>query len=125
MHLTDAEKKYLTSHPHHAFAIRAAKDKAFAETVTRFSRNGRNDKSDAFRHCYWTALLARDIGHANAQRFTTAHESDPNNPANEKSMDLHNNAVGLSIGLSMADDAKLSQQCMNALLAGRLQVITP
>lgn len=93
--LTPEEQAYIRSHPFHAVPIKDAKEAAYAETRTRFGHNGHNDKSDAFRHCYWSALLARDLGYSNAKRFTTAHESSPSNPANEKAMDLHNNAIGL------------------------------
>ncbi|HAS6364145.1 TPA: hypothetical protein RQJ98_004433 [Vibrio vulnificus] len=121
--LTEEEKRYLKANPHHLPAIVNSKDLAYAETKKKFGFNLRNDKSDAFRHCYWSAILSRDIGYKNALAFTTAHESSPKNPDAEKSMDLHNNLVGLRIGLSMGDNAKLSKYCHDALLAGRLEVI--
>ncbi|EPP5335791.1 DUF6973 domain-containing protein [Vibrio harveyi] len=49
----------------------------FFETESRFGINGHNDKSDAFHHCFWSAMLARDIGYKNALEFTTAHEDFP------------------------------------------------
>ena len=75
--LTPQEQNYLKAHPHHAFSIKQSKETAFEETKRRFGFNGRNDKSDAFRHCFWSALLAREIGYTNALQFTTAHESSP------------------------------------------------
>lgn len=122
--LTDDEKSYIRLNPHHVTAIIASRGTAFTETAKRFGYNGRNDKSDAFRHCFWSSILVRDIGYKNALEFTTAHESSPLNDRYEKIMDLHNNQVGLKIGLSMSDDAKLSKQCNDALSAGRLKVIT-
>ena len=59
--------------------------------------SGRNTVSDAFRHCFWSALPARDIGYASALRYTNAHEAFAGNFGCEKIMDLHNNAVGLRI----------------------------
>lgn len=97
--LTPQEQAYIQSHPHHALTIKEAKETAFAETKARFGRNGHNDKSDAFRHCFWSALLARELGYAKALTFTTAHESSPTNVPAEMAMDLHNNRVGLHIGL--------------------------
>ena len=54
--LTPMEKLYIATNPHHAFAIRASKKKAFAETLNRFGHNGHNDESDAFRHCFWSSI---------------------------------------------------------------------
>lgn len=122
-HLTDAEKDYIKTHPHHVTIIMESRNIAYAETTKRFGYNGRNDKSDAFRHCFWSATLARDIGFNNALDFTNAHESSPLNIATEKAMDLHNNSVGLKIGLSMLDNTKLSKMCSDALLSGKLKVI--
>ncbi|MBD8512091.1 hypothetical protein L6J37_04400 [Photobacterium sp. WH77] len=86
-------------------------------------KNGRNDASDAFRHCFWSALMARDLGYMNAQRFTNAHESSPDNPFMEKKMDLHNNDVGLRIGARGGSDSSLSNACMAALQGGELMII--
>ena len=121
--LTEDEKSYVKSNPHHLPAIIKSKDLAYSETKNRFGFNSRNDKSDAFRHCYWSAFLSRDIGYENALAFTTAHESSLKNVPSEKVMDLHNNLVGLRVGLSMADNSTLSKYCNDALLADRLKVI--
>ena len=123
--MSTAEKTYIATHPVNAVIIKLAKDKAFEVTTQRFGHNGRNDESDAFRHCFWSAMLARDIGYYDALYFTTAHESDPNNPPAEKAMDLHNNGVGLWIGSHMGwlpdGDTKLADRCMDALNKGKLK----
>lgn len=121
--LTPKEQEYLRNNPHHAMILKDAREAAFAETIRRFRRNGRNDKSDAFRHCFWSAILARDIGFDNAMRFTTAHESSPKNRLDEKRMDLHNNRVGLDIGRSKGSNDSISAHCMSALRAGKLKVL--
>ncbi|VAW87559.1 hypothetical protein MNBD_GAMMA18-2198 [hydrothermal vent metagenome] len=121
--LTPQEQQYIRLHPHHVFAIKESKEIAFAETRKRFGQNGRNDRSDAFRHCFWSAMLARDLGYQNALQFTNAHESDPRNPPQEKAMDLHNNSVGLSIGRVGGHNNQLSSRCMAALLNRQLKVI--
>jgi hypothetical protein len=122
-HLTPREKQYIQKHPLDALTIKKAKETALAETKRRFGRNGRNDKSDAFRHCFWSALLARDIGYANALEFTTAHESSPTNGPAEKQMDLYNNRVGLHIGRAKGADPILSARCLEALAKGQLKVL--
>lgn len=121
--LTPAEKTYVKMHPLNASYIAWNKDIAFDETVRRFGKNGHNDSSDAFRHCYWSALLARDIGEADAKEFTDLHESSPSNPAAEKSMDIANNLVGIEIGKKGGSDGQLSTKCYDALGSGRLRVI--
>lgn len=125
--LTPREKIYLLSHPHHISTIKGNADKALAEAANQFSGPGlHNGPGDAFRHCYWSALLARDIGADNAKSFTDAHEAYGANPVGEKAMDLHNNSVGISIGgaNSTASDAMLILECMNAVNNGQLQ-LTP
>lgn len=98
--LSRAEKVYLFMYPEHASFIRVAAETALAECRRRFGRQDHNGQGDAFRHCYWSAMLCRDIGFTGAMRFTSAHEEFDRNPLREKAMDLHNNAVGLQIGRS-------------------------
>jgi hypothetical protein len=123
LQLTRDEKIYILMYPEHAAAIKASKETAYAETRRRFGRNGHNDRSDAFRHCFWSALLARDIGYAAALRFTTAHESSPTNDSAEKAMDMHNNSIGLRIGRAKGSDLALSHRCMAALNSRQLKVL--
>lgn len=119
--LNSQEKSYLVAHPQHALIIKESREKAFKETIKMFGYNGHNDKSDAFRHCFWSALLSRDLGYYNAFIFTNAHESDPRNPKKEKSMDIHNNSIGLQIGRLGGSDRLLSTQSFAALKKGQLK----
>jgi hypothetical protein len=122
--LTPQEKLYLLTHPHHISTIKENADKALAEARRQFRGGQHNGPADAFRHCYWSALLARDIGPDNAKTFTDAHEAYGANPAGEKAMDLHNNAAGIAIGRANpnATDAVLVGQCLLAVNDGRLQL---
>ncbi len=103
--------------------VPGATEKAFKETNSRFSSGHHNGEADAFRHCYWSALICRDTKYEAALEFTTAHEDYPSNPPKEKAMDLHNNARGLKIGLqnSKSDDSKLSMACFAAFKTGLLK----
>ena len=68
------------------------------------------------------------VGYFEAKMFTNAHETNPDNPPDEKAMDLHNNSVGLKIGLYyfIPDSNKaLSNKCYKALQDGELKVIAP
>ncbi len=126
--LTPAEKSYLIQHPWQIDEIWEAAQTALAEARSRFPGAGlHNGSGDAFRHCYWSALLARDIGPSGAFEFTTAHEAYSSNPAGERAMDLANNAVGIRIGRDNpeATDATLAALCHAALLAGELTTAPP
>jgi len=131
--LNAMEKIYIATNPHHAFAIRESKKKAFSESLKRFGHNGHNDDSDAFRHCFWSAILSRELGFQKALQFTTFHESRSDNPPAEKEMDLHNNFVGLNIGKQfihiapgvgefIESDKEISDRCYKAYQEGKLKV---
>lgn len=133
-HLTPAEKAVIAAMAANPLTavkipfIKLSKDTAFNETTRRFGRNGHNDKSDAFRHCFWSAILSRDIGFYWAKAFTTAHESAPGQPPEEMEMDLHNNAVGLDIGFFLFipdSNPTISDKCFKALQNGELKVLNP
>lgn len=119
--LTAQEKAYIRLHPHHALTIKMSKATVESETRKRFGFSGHNDQTDAFRHCLWSAILARDLGYNNSLEFTTAHENWKSNPIGEKRMDLHNNSIGLSIGQSGGDNDSLSQKCFEALNSKKLK----
>jgi len=83
------------------------RDQAFVESESRFTPtvrefmgqpiSGNFDHTDAYRHTYWSALLAAEFGPDFARAFTQAHEGVPNNPADMEAMDLYNNEVGVRI----------------------------
>jgi len=57
--------------------------------------------------------------------YGDAHEANPDQPQNEKDMDLHNNGVGYKIGIMALkngwDDAQILDAVMNAKDNGELQ----
>ena len=58
-----------------------------------------NGNGDAFRHILWNYGMTIDVGASFAKKWSDAHENGtPNNPALEKKMDLHNNAIGIKLG---------------------------
>lgn len=104
--LTDSEKKLVIRYPFDALKVNTAKDIAQSQTEKKFGHNGLGDRSDAFRHGIWNAEMTILIGSDKAELFATAHEdkdtegteSDGFSKEEHKNMDLHNNAVGRSIG---------------------------
>ena len=58
-----------------------------------------NDNGDAFRHILWNYGMVIDIGYTWAKKWSDAHEYGAvGQPSIERSMDLHNNAIGLRLG---------------------------
>lgn len=94
-----------------------------ADAVAKSSRN--DGPADALRHCYLAAMLGRDLGYTEALTLLTAHEMNSKFGTPASNMDLHNNAVGLEIGVRMkaASDLDLSMATVDALLQGRLRVL--
>lgn len=121
--LTPSERIHLILFPEQAAVIKRSAEHALRESKLRFRGSGRNTASDAFRHCFWSALLARDIGYASALRYTNAHEAFEGNLPAEKIMDLHNNAVGLKIGRLGGSDELLISKCISVLRSGKLKII--
>jgi hypothetical protein len=106
-----------------SFAFTEDMDPAEAKVVARESRNA--GPADALRHCFLSAMLARDIGYSDALDVLVAHEMNAEWGTPASRMDLHNNAVGLEIGVRMksASDLDLQMATMDAFLQGRLRVV--
>lgn len=124
--LNQQEKNYLLMNPWHLLAIKESANKALNEAQSKFGAGSlHNGAGDAFRHCYWSALLARDIGPDAALAFTTAHEEKPGLPKTEIEMDLFNNRVGIEIGRQSVreSDFIVASKCLNALTNKRLKVL--
>ena len=127
--LTTEEKILVKFYPFQALIIRSNKAPAVAETISRYVNNGRNDKSDAFRHTFFNAMNSNDIGSLVAKLFSAAHESEVQpNLILEKEMDLYNNNVGHNIGSNSSifvSDQELSDTVYQALLFGSLKYLSP
>lgn len=90
-----------------------------------------NNEGDAFKHCYWQAEMTLFFCRWIANWMGIKHEDDnPLNNRAEREMDLHNNAVGREIGISIKkkwffwffhnwDDA-VAEEIMHAMYAGDL-----
>lgn len=125
--LTPVELILINYFPFAALRIKSNASKAELETINRFGSNGLNDKSDAFRHAYWLALNTKYVGAEKAKLFSDAHETQvPLKFILEKQMDLHNNAVGISLCPQDAlTEAYLSQTAWQSVLNGELNYLSP
>ena len=57
-----------------------------------------NGDANAFRHCFWNALMAFRIGSYKAKLFADAHEWRSGVSSRSDNMDFHNNRVGRRLG---------------------------
>lgn len=104
--LTTAEKILVATDPVNAYFTTVARDNAYSLTQQHMGKNGLGDKSDAFRHAIWNALICRyTMDETWAYLITTAHEDKSQEELNQKdadgyykwqhkNMDLHNNQKG-------------------------------
>jgi RHS repeat-associated protein len=124
---------YALLSPYDANKVRNNSEKAFAAARASGLGGARDGRQDAFRHAYWNALNARDIGADDAEPFATRHETgsnamDANSPEFDPvavQMDLFNNDVGRRIGAANlnATDDQLAEFVNQALANGGLQMI--
>jgi hypothetical protein len=120
--LQKAEKEFVWAHPFAALDFNSNATTALAEAQKRFAAPSlHNGAGDAFRHCFWSAMNARDQGKDLAEAFGKAHEDWVGNPAAEKIMDLYNNSVGYEIGKYPGmSDRSLAVLCTQAWANNKL-----
>ncbi len=100
--ITPAEARFIVQYPEDSFKIYQAAVRAKELTYKHFpeSKTFSQDRSDAFRHFFWSSRISHEVGPAKAQKYLDAHEDFPNNPVADKKMDLHNNSKGIQFGSS-------------------------
>ena len=125
---TQAEWELLKNDPLAALEGKTNADKAQKAVKyndTLIPGTGHNDDEDAVRHAYWSAMNASDTDEETARKIGEAHEDVPLDQQSEaeKNMDLHNNEVGINIGVNNPDasDGELFEKVLDALDDGLLQ----
>ena len=132
--LTECEKAFFKSNPHHVFTARGNRTEAVRVAQERFGNcitpNNTNPLyqtiGDAYRHAYFAALNTRSMGHMNAKTLGDAHECNPETSSGEdKAMDLHNNGWGYHYGstFSIIDEGQFFTTFMNAYNNGQIKTI--
>lgn len=115
--LTPAERELVIRNPVKAYNTKGDKENAERTTVVLFGENGYQNRSDAFRHCYWNWLMCKSSSIEWATAFGNAHEgSSPND--DDTRMDLNNNMVGRRIFSS--NPSASEQQAQSTLLNHKL-----
>ncbi|MBC9798502.1 DUF6973 domain-containing protein [Sinomicrobium weinanense] len=126
--VTQTERDLVKSNPVKGYKIFKNREIATFMTVNKFNRNGRNDKSDAFRHAFYQAINTRDVGISFTGQFADAHESEvPSNLNLEKKMDLYNNEVGIMFAASNPDmtNQGFADAIYQKILDGELRYLSP
>jgi hypothetical protein len=82
-----------------------------------------NGKADAFRHCFWNALMVDRIDFEQAEAVATAHEEKPGQPFEEKLMDLANNHDGRIIGDATHSEGEARDRCRQRAMEGTLSTL--
>lgn len=81
-----------------------------------------NNEADAYRHAYWNADMARNIGKDIAEEIANAHESKAEQSNGELNMDLWNNWMGRELGADLSNQSKTTEQIIKeAIRNGLLQ----
>lgn len=126
--LTPEERALVAKEP--TQALQAYKLSWEAETIclSLYKKGLTNDESDACRHFIWAALLRRDLGSEFAGKVLTAHENDPQEPSEQKAMDLENNRRGLLVAETLVKKKTTSSKTLIeefklALAGNRLVVL--
>lgn len=103
------------------------RNEAYDESDARYdvSKGAEDGHQDAMRHAYWNALMVGRFGLEWTERFATAHERIPGNPADKEAMDLYNNEVGRQIAVDNPDASteELAELVMQAIADGEMVVI--
>ena len=133
-----SEVKWILVHPFIAkkaykISERAAKVSAAQKQNPQFDGDDNGGMVDAFRHCFWMALLVQKISPKAAYKLGVAHEKGnyrdfkkkrfeegqiPDSVASE--MDLKNNKIGLELGQEYmgVDEETLKQAVIFAVING-------
>jgi hypothetical protein len=82
-------------------------------------------QADAFRHCYWNAVMTRRLGPHKTKEVGDLHEviGTDNQDSSDARMDLYNNKVGIEIGITAVSDDQAQASCFKAVHAGTLVVL--
>jgi hypothetical protein len=123
--LNSEEKRLLNSSPMDA---QKAIDLAYIAggiTGLLFQLDFHNNNGDAFRHCLWTCLIAKETSVSWAQKWTTAHESSSPPEGLSRKMDEYNNNKGIEIFSqnTQSSTAQIIQKCLIAIQNGELKEI--
>ncbi|MGW4376749.1 DNRLRE domain-containing protein [Streptomyces albidoflavus] len=124
--LTPAEKDYCFWNPYDCSLAHDRAKTAFKKAQDMYPDNTLfQGKGDAFRHCYWNALMEIRLSTEDAYQIATRHEST--SKGNDKEMDLRNNSHGRVIGRKVTGKSSAGKRakdtCYSYQKKGKLWII--
>uniref|UniRef100_UPI00402B8BAE FG-GAP repeat domain-containing protein n=1 Tax=Methylomonas sp. SPW-1 TaxID=3438877 RepID=UPI00402B8BAE len=120
MNLNRRELKFISNHPIDSLHAYGAALDAIERVRKEFpERSLINGEGDATRHCYWSALLHRDLDNETAGSILENHEY-----GHEDQYDSHNNKIGRDVvertGHDISDD-QLYKECRSPNVRDQLK----
>ncbi|MFN8791851.1 MAG: DUF6973 domain-containing protein [Bdellovibrionales bacterium] len=126
--LTEDEVKICKEDP--VLCVKTYKQSFEAENLCLeiYAKSETNDESDACRHFMWAAIMTRSQGSEKAKRVLDAHENNPKEPLDQKSMDLANNRAGIFTSEKLIKDERygsteLKNEFLKQLRSGSLIIL--
>lgn len=110
--LTPQERAIVSNEPKKAYKAYQLSWESEKTCLTVYPRSDSNDASDACRHFIWAGLLYKEFGNEFSNQILNAHEANPNQPEEEKSMDLANNRLGIIEAGRLQKEKKLSEKSL-------------
>lgn len=108
--------------PIDCYTARNDANTAEATAIELYGGSLHNGPGDAFRHCYWNALMAIHINPDQAKIVADNHEAVSNGPEEENKMDFFNNDIGRQIGSESPSEEVAKKGCQDAVNSKRLQL---
>jgi uncharacterized protein DUF6973 len=117
--VNEKEREYFREHPLYSLKAGFAATGALWRVMSQLPGAQYSTVGDAVRHCFWSSQLFRDLPPEVAQTILDNHEF-----GRTDEIDVHNNAVGRSIGISRggSDNDELWNECLKAASDGRLKI---
>lgn len=116
------EKEHALLRPYDSLKAKGAADQAILATEQNYPRatfgNPHDNEADAFRHAYWSFVMARELGANRAQAFGDAHERSDRNEPGERMMDLYNNRIGRDLANDPANAGRDPAAVVSEALRG-------
>ena len=107
--LTSEERKLLLRYPKKMFDAYSESRRALSTCSKLYGKMQLNDASDACRHFIWSAFLYKKFGNEFSTKVLEAHEQKPDQPVEEKAMDIANNRLGQAVARKLVDENKYTE----------------
>lgn len=119
----DFEKKLMSKSPKESqIAINLAYVSGSTTALLFMPRNYHDNNGDAFRHCFWSALISKHTSPEWAKKWVMAHEQHLPQNNETRIMDEHNNLQGIDLVLKNPgiESSEIIKLCLLLIEEGKL-----